>query len=639
MVLMSVWMVMATASAQEPAVELVLPTLGVTDIPMTVGLRPSGLSPDDTVAFRLQIIDESGRAVESGNGALVGTQLSEVSGIVAPGAGTYRVQVLAGGIQAQAPLRVIPGFFTILPPLIAIATALVFRQVLVALFAGGWLGAFLLAGYDPFMAVLRHADTLILGSITSPWNASVLLVIIILGGMIGIISVNGSVYGVVDLVTGWAKTPRSGQLATWVMGLIIFFEGFVNTLVVGNTMRPVTDRLRISREKLSFIVDATAAPVASIALISGWIGFEVGLIGDALRTVHLDYNPYQTFVETIPYRFYPILMLMFIVFVAWQRRDFGPMYTAERRARTTGKVFSDSAVPLTGDESALQPAGGRSTHWFHALFPLLIVIGVTFWGMWYTGVQSLESSGQNTAASLWTIFGQGNGSIALLWGSMAGCLVAVGGTVGFGLLRLSACLDAWFEGVKSILLAIVILVLAWALVAACRDLRTADYIVGLTTGVLSPHLLPALTFIVAALVSFATGTSWGTMALVMPLVVPLAVGLSAETGITGDSAHIILLGAISSVLSGAVWGDHCSPISDTTIMSSMASGADHIDHVRTQMPYALVVGGVGVLAGDLPTAYGLSPWISLAVGAGVLLLILRLIGKKTDEPEEKEGLS
>ena len=187
-------------------------------------------------------------------------------------------------------------------------------------------------------------------SVISKWNASVLLVILILGGMIGVISRNGSVYGVVELVTGWARTPRSGQLATWAMGHIIFFEGFVNTLVVGHTMRPVTDRLRISREKLSFIVDATAAPVASIALISGWIGFEVGLIGDALNSVNLNYNPYQTFVETIPYRFYPILMLVFVFFIGIQRRDFGPMYEAEKRTRTTGKVLRDDAVPLTTDE-------------------------------------------------------------------------------------------------------------------------------------------------------------------------------------------------------------------------------------------------------------------------------------------------
>lgn len=623
-----------TVRAQERSIHLTLPAAGVTDIAFSIELRPSGLTSGDTLFYTLRVLDDDGRTVTNGvrTGRLTGNTSVRVADLVLPDAGTYPVLVTAGDLQATGSLRIIPGLLTLLPPLIAIAVALLFRQVLLALAAGGWLGAFIITGYHPFDAILRHADTLVLGALSSSWNASVILVILILGGMIGVISRNGSVYGIVDLVTGWARTPRSGQLATWVMGLLIFFEGFVNTLVVGHTMRPVTDRLRISREKLSFIVDATASPVASVALISGWIGFEVGLIGDALATVNLDYNPYQTFVETIPYRFYPLLTLFFVFLVAVTGRDFGPMLAAERRSRTTGKLLSDNAVTLSSDEQALQPIDGKSTHWLYAMLPILLVIGVTFWGMWYTGRQSLEASGIDpSTASLWDIFGRGNASVALLWGSIVGTIVAIAATVGFRLMRLSDCLDAWVDGGKSLLLAVVILVLAWALVAACRELRTADYLVMLATGSLSPHFLPALTFVVAALISFATGTSWGTMALVMPIVAPLSVGLAGEAGITGEAAHVILLATISSVLSGAVWGDHCSPISDTTIMSSMASGSDHIDHVRTQAPYALVVGGVGIVVGDLPAAYGLSPWISLALGALVLFLILRLFGKKSDE--------
>lgn len=617
------------ASAQE--LRLSLPDVAVSDIAFSLTVEKSATSGPVQGSLTVTTETSISTNIITRSVALDGVSSLQIEGLVLPASGSYIVKFDTETGSVTQPLRVLPGVYTVLPPLIAIAFALIFRQVLLALAAGGFLGALLLSGYNPFIAILRHADQLVLESVTSRWNASVLLVIIILGGMIGVITRNGSVYGVVNLVTGWARTPRSGQIATMAMGLVIFFEGFVNTLVVGNTMRPVTDRLRISREKLSFIVDATAAPVASIALISGWIGFEVGLIGDALQSVDLTFNPYVTFIETIPYRFYPILMLFFVFFIAYQKRDFGPMYQAELRSRTTGKLLADDAVSLGGDENALRPIGDRVTHWGYAFLPLLVVIGVTFWGMWSTGVSAISDTGGDVqAASLWSIFGQGNGSVALLWGSVCGAIAAVAATVGFRLLSVSDCIGSWIEGVKSVLLAVVILILAWALVAACKELRTADYIVALTTGSLSPEMLPALTFIVSALVSFATGTSWGTMALMMPLVVPLSVGLSTGEVTPGSDAYVNLLATISGVLSGAVWGDHCSPISDTTIMSSMASGADHVDHVSTQAPYALVVGIVSIVLGDLPAAYGLSPWISLVAGAAALFLIIRIVGRPTD---------
>lgn len=622
--------------AQSSQVTLSIPQAAVSDIGFSISVHDDTQAPTDIKPFTVRIFDGDDLLINAAtrSGALIGNRQVTLAGISLPASGIYRVELTAEGDPAVIQsLRVLPGWMTLLPPFIAILIALLFRQVLLALAAGGIIGALLLNGFDPFIAVLRWGDHLILDSLSSRWNGSVVLVILILGGMIGVITRNGSVYGVVDAFTGWARTPRSGQIATWLMGLVIFFEGFVNTLVVGNTMRPVTDRLKISREKLSFIVDATAAPVASIALISGWIGFEVGLIGDALSGIGLDNNPYQVFLQTIPYRFYPILMLFFVVLVAFMNRDFGPMLAAERRSRTTGEVLSPTAKPLAGDEEhALQPIDGHSKHWIFALLPLLIVIGVTFWGMWYTGLQAIIASGGDvSAADLSTIFGRGDGSQALLWGSIFGTLSALCITVGFRLLPLTESLDAWVIGAKSVFLAVIILVTAWALVAACRELQTADYIVSITTGLLSPYLVPALTFIIAAVVSFATGTSWGTMALIMPLVVPLSFGLSQEAGITGESAHALLLATISGVLSGAVWGDHCSPISDTTIMSSMATGSDHIDHVRTQAPYAILVGLVCILVGDLPVAYGMSPWLSLIIGSAILFCVLYFLGKKADD--------
>jgi len=623
-------------SAQTSDITLTLPRIAVSNIGFTLTIQAPGQAATSIKPFTLRLFDQDDQLIveSTRSGALLGDRGVSLEGLTLPSSGVYRIQLTTkDDPETVKSLRVIPGWMTLLPPLFAIVIAILFRQVLLALAAGGIIGAFFLTGFDPFMAILRWGDHLILDSLSSPWNGSVVLVILILGGMIGIITRNGSIYGVVDSFTGWARSPRSGQLATWLFGLVIFFEGFVNTLVVGNTMRPVTDKLKISREKLSFIVDSTAAPVASIALISGWIGFEVGLIGDALASVDLDYNPYQTFVETIPYRFYPILMLFFVALIAFMDRDFGPMLDAERRCRTTSKVLSDHAKPLSGDEDqALQPPDGQSRHWIYAFIPLLIVIAITFWGMWATGYQAiLIEGGDPDSATLWTIFGKGNASQALLWGSIVGTLSSLVLTIGFKLLTLSDCLDAWVIGAKSVFLAVIILITAWALVAACRELQTADFMVSITTGLLSPYLVPALTFIISALVSFSTGTSWGTMALIMPLVVPLTVGLSQDAGIADDSAYVLLLATISGVLSGAVWGDHCSPISDTTIMSSMATGADHIDHVRTQAPYALLVGFVGIVVGDLPVAFGMSPWFSLGIGAITLLAVLFIFGKSAEE--------
>ncbi|MEP0775946.1 MAG: Na+/H+ antiporter NhaC family protein, partial [Acidobacteriota bacterium] len=221
---------------------------------------------------------------------------------------------------------------------------------------------------------------------------------------------------------------------------------------------------------------------------------------------------------------------------------------------------------------------------------------------------------------------------ALLWASLAGTVAAVALATLQRILTVRETMGALVEGLKSMLLAMVVLTLAWSIGAVCTELHTANYVVGVTRAILSPHWLPVLVFLVSAGVSFATGTSWGTMAILMPLVIPIAHGLSAQAGLSfvDPTYRVLMLGAISSVLAGSVWGDHCSPISDTTVMSSMASGCDHIAHVRTQLPYAVAVGAVGMVVGDIPTAFGLSPWVSLAVGAAIIVAGVRLVGRRAE---------
>ncbi len=516
--------------------------------------------------------------------------------------------------------RFLPGWLAVLPPAIAIITALVTRQVIVSLLAGIYLGALFLRGFEPFGAFTDALDRYVLGATAGDSSrVAIIFIATMLGGMSAVISRSGGMRAIVERLVSRARGVRGAQLATWLMGLVIFFDDYANTLIVGNTMRPVTDRFRISREKLSFVVDSTAAPVASVAPISTWIGFEVGLIQAALVSLSVERDAYAVFLQSIPYRFYPLFALVLVFFIAWTGRDFGPMYAAERRARSGGGVIRPSAAPMMAEtEDASEESGGRA-HAGNALWPILVVVVVTIGGILLTGWRE-ASPGER---GLMNLFGSGDSTRALLWAAAAGSMVAVGLAVARRSLSLRAAMEAWVAGLRAMTLAAVILVLAWAIGAVCLEIGTADVLVGFLGGGFPASLLPVAVFILSALVSFSTGTSWGTMAILMPIAVPLAYSLA------GGSERI-LLGAISSVLAGSVFGDHCSPISDTTVLSSIASASDHIDHVRTQLPYALLAAGLGMSLGDIPTAFGFPVWASLVLGVVGLYVVLRWIGKRSE---------
>ena len=446
--------------------------------------------------------------------------------------------------------------------------------------------------------------------------------------MVGVISKSGGTQGIVEKLSKYANSPRGGQLATWAMGILIFFDDYANSLIVGNTMRPFTDKLKISREKLSYIVDSTAAPVASIALVSTWIGFQVGLIGDAFAGLNLSLNPYTSFLESIPFASYSILALIFVFLIGITLRDFGPMKAAEVRASSSGKVLRDGAQPLT-DSAALDMAADEKTplRWFNALIPIGVVIAVTLFGLYFNGKAALGEAAET--ARLGDIFGAANSFAVLMWAAFAGLFVAAILALAQKILTLNDTLEAAVNGYKSMFLAAMILILAWAIGDICKELHTADYVISLTRDILSPHLIPFFTFVIAAFIAFSTGTSWATMAILTPIVIPLSYQLPLEAGLSAGLSHQILIATIGSVLSGSVLGDHCSPISDTTILSSMASAADHVDHVRTQLPYALVVGAVACLVGYIPSGWGLSSWLSLFAGSAILVGVVYLVGKKT----------
>jgi Na+/H+ antiporter NhaC len=517
------------------------------------------------------------------------------------------------------------GWISILPPLVAIGLALTLRQVLIALFCGVWLGATLLKDGNALTGLLRTLDTYLVRALADPDHVSVVLFSLLIGGMVGIITRSGGTAGMVARLSRWCRTPRSTQLTGWLMGILVFFDDYANSLIVGPAMRPLCDRVRVSREKLSYIVDATAAPVASLAVISTWIGFEIGLISDAFRALGAGVNAYWIFVQTIPYRFYTIIALATVGLVAFLSRDIGPMWRAEVRARTTGKVIRDGAVPLS-DFSRLEGSGEENTvaPTYFAWAPIAAFLLVALGGLYADGVHALGTSD----APLYKIIGAASAFRTLLWGSFAGVACAAVLPLLMRALKLQAVLDAFLSGVQSMNIAVMILILAWALGQICKDMGTAQTVIGWIEPVLSPHFLPAAVFVTAALISFATGTSWGTMAILMPIAIPAAqhmIGCDLTAG--QPQLSTAYQSTIAAVLTGSIFGDHCSPISDTTIMSSMCAGSDHVDHVNTQMPYAVFGALTALVVGYIPTGWSVSPWPCVAAGVLVSWLWIRFAGK------------
>ena len=556
-------------------------------------------------------------------------------------------------------LRRIPLWLSILPPLIAIGLALIFKEVIISLFAGIWVGAFIAGGlrFEGFLgiikALLTTVDTYLIESLNDAGHLSVIVFSLLIGGMVAIISRNGGMAGVVDRMTKYATNPRRGQFVTWLLGVAIFFDDYANTLIVGNTMRSVTDRFRISREKLAYIVDSTAAPVASVAFITTWIGAELGYIGDGIEQVEHFANttPYAVFIESLKYSYYPVFTLAFILYLIYQRRDFGPMLAAETRARTTGVVKASSLdTEAVDDQEDLDPVPGAPLRARNAIIPVLTVVVMTIVGLLDTGLSSLAADLDDPPATtdwgavwgaldggffgkLGLTVGAADSYVALLWASMSGVVVALILTVGQRIMNIGQSIGALTAGFKAMFSAVMILTLAWALALTTEQLHTATFLVELLGEALNPYVLQPVIFVLAALISFSTGSSWSTMAILYPIAIPLTWTVATLSGWSDPDAAGLLYNVISTVLAASVLGDHCSPISDTTILSSLASDCHHIDHVRTQLPYALTVGGVALAAGFLSTFLG-GGWPTcltiMAIGLVGLFFIVRLFGRTMD---------
>lgn len=531
----------------------------------------------------------------------------------------------------------IPLWQSILPPLLAIGMALLLKEVIISLFAGIWLGSFIIYGWNFryfFVSLARVVDTYVIRAFTESSHASVILFSLLIGGIVAVISRNGGMAGIVQKLSKYANSSRSAQFITYGLGVGIFFDDYANTLIVGNTMRPVTDRFRISREKLAYLVDSTAAPVAAIAFVTTWIGAELGYIDAAIDHLGIATTPYAIFMGSLKYAFYPILTLAFIYLLLRFNKDFGPMHKAEMRARQSGALYEKKTGdkregPVDDSLRSLDPVAGIRYRWSNAFFPILTVVVVTMLGLYLTGYDAATWSGDTSFwQKLMATVGNADSFVSLIWGSTMGLLLAILLSITSKTLNMRLAIESMMDGFKTMLPAIVILILAWSIADLTKELHTADFLTQMISGNIPPHFIPVLTFVLAAVISFSTGSSWSTMAILYPIILPMSWILGQEAGLHDAALMEVIYHATAAVLGGSVLGDHCSPISDTTVLSSLASACNHIDHVRTQLPYAITVGLASVISSTMIVLFDIPWYLNYLIGISILFVYVRFRGRK-----------
>ena len=503
------------------------------------------------------------------------------------------------------------GILSLLPPLLAVIIAIRTKNVITALFWSGLLGVFVLAGGNPITAVPMYIKDYIFVQAADGYNSSLLVMMIFIGGFVGVVTESGGASAFANRVAPINNTRCKAQLAVWFMGLLIFFSDSGNPLIIGPAFQPITDRIKVSREKLAWLLDATASPVCILIPFIGWGIFIMGLMQKEFDALHLGYTDFETFVRVIPFQFYAIGTLFMIPIVALTGREFGAMFRAEKRAIELNQPYAPGSqtARTTIDTQDVHPGAT-----YNMMLLPLIVLFVTIFGLLIPQGFPLQPVKGAVLRS------------ALCTGYLLGAFVCMLLMVKNKVATFKESFGMYMNGAKSVTFILMILVLAWVLGSVCKALGTANFIVELARGNIPTFAVPLLLFFVGMCISFATGSSWGTFAILIPLAIPMSVKLGAP-----------LYASIGAVLSGGLFGDHCSPISDTTVLSAIGAACDLIDHVKTQLPYALmvcVVCSVGyLLAGIYET-----PLLLFGVLAGVLVMILgcsMIWGKRlSDEPDE-----
>jgi Na+/H+ antiporter NhaC len=524
---------------------------------------------------------------------------------------------------------------SLIPPLLAILLAFLFRGILMPLSVGILTGTILAAGFGGFIPLLY--EILWIDILGEKFKLYILGFVILLSTMVAVVTRMGGIEGMVQALTRYAKSSRSVQAVAYGLGFGIFFDDYANTIVVGNSCGPLFDRMKVSRAKLAYIVDSTAAPVAGVAVLSTWVAYQISTYSPQLPAIGYEESAgYSLFLETIPFRFYCLFALVMVAMVIWTKRDIGPMRESEKAARE-GKDESMVQSKKAGADEGPYP--GTIARARNGLLPLAVLLIATGWLLYAYG--AAEYSAQQAAAfqsegwGIWLreVLSATDSAKAIFMGSLAAFLTAFGLALTGRLIPLKELAKTTTKGSTSLIKdGVLVLILAWGIGEVCAEMATANYLVAVFQDLVQPDWLPILLFLTSCFVAFATGSSWTTMAIMQPNVVLLAARLG-EDSVLGT--HGLLILSIGAVLEGAIFGDHCSPISDTTILSSTATRCKHIVHVKTQAPYALLTAAVALFAGYIPVAlWGAPSYASLGLGIFMLYVLLRIFGR----PLSNKGL-
>ncbi|MFO8114817.1 MAG: Na+/H+ antiporter NhaC family protein [Halorubrum sp.] len=509
------------------------------------------------------------------------------------------------------------GAISLFPPLFAIVLAMVTRKPILSLFLGIWSGAVI---YAADLGVVQSLNWVVSSIGESTFNAKIMLIVLFLGAGVALIWRLGGASAIANAATSRLDSQRKVGGATWVFGMLWFFGDYSNTAIVGTTMREMADEMQMSREKLAYIIDSTAAPVATFG-ISSWVVYQLSMIREGYDAAGISAGSgevpgaFALFIQSVPFNVYCILAVAMVGIIVLSQRDFGEMLTAEHRSWTEGKLLRDNAVPMQSAEESLGGLLTDSPQLRFFLVPVASLIAVVIGGAFYTGIAASDAG-----ASTLEIVGNAEFVDALLWGTFTMVAVAITLGVGSGVASLDEAMETVIDGFSMMLTALSILVMAWTIGTVTTALGTGVYVTNVAESFVTPTLLPLVVLFAAALVAFSTGTSWGTMAIVTPIAIPLAWSV-------GGGTAALLPVAVGTIFSGAIFGDHCSPISDTTILASTFTGADHIDHVRTQMYYAVTVLAVSALLLLTWGVTGITPVVLLPVGAALLYGIVYVLSE------------
>jgi Na+/H+ antiporter NhaC len=503
------------------------------------------------------------------------------------------------------------GALSLVPPLLAIVLAIVTRKAVLSLFLGVWSGGVI---YTGSIGIGQTFDWIAAAIGESTFHAQIIIFTLLLGSAVAMIWRLGGSHAVRDWALKRIDSRRKAGVAAWALGIALFFDDYANTAVVGSTMKDVSDHLQVSREKLSYIVDSTAAPVATLA-ISSWVAFQISMIESGYEATDLSQeeipNSAGVFLQSIPYNMYAILAIAMVGIIVITQRDYGEMLTAEHRAAETGKVTRDDARPMQDVEAELGEPNVENPRLLAFVVPILVLIAVTIGSAAYTGYAPAPTL-QDT---LYDTFTGADYAQALIFGSFAMVVSTYAIGYAYNTLSLSESVDTTIDGFGIMLTAVTILVLAWSIGNVVDALGTGDYVAAIVTDLgLSAELLPVVVLFTAAFIAFSTGSSWGTMGIVTPIAVPVAWTLAGS--------HTMVAAIVGAVFSGAIFGDHSSPISDTSVLSATFTGADLIDHVRTQFYYAVTV---VLVAAVLLVVWGytrITPVALLLVGIGLLFALV-----------------